>query len=497
MKPRVKVVALLVALAVVLCSTAATAAKPSTPAQSNGRYLVVFKAGTLPSDATQRVVNSGGNVVRAFQQIGVVSAIGDAAFAKTIAKDAKVLSVGPEHMFAAPDVQAVELTDDIAVPESAAGPVSGVDTYYSYQWDIRRVGAPAVWARLPLALTTPRVAVLDVGVMVDLGGVLPNHPDLAGQVDTSVATSYCATGDGYPVYTTYIDFVAYPTWTPSDGCTALGANFYQAHGTHVAGTIAAKFGGGKVVGVAPDAKIGAYKVFDAYTVDGIFLKIGAFDGPIFDAIIQATVAGYRVISMSLGSYGVRNNKDYNASWLAWDRVANWANRNGALIVASAGNTPISLNGTLFHIPSDLPTVVNTSATATSQLQVDPPGVYDAAPGSDYLASYSSYGAAVDIAAPGGDCYPYVPYASCDSYPEYWILNDGILEGFNTGQVAYYFMQGTSMATPHVSAVAAWVFAMHPDWTPGDVRSWLNTTAEVIGSRQQFGHGMVNADAATQ
>ena len=128
MKPRVKVVALLVALAVVLCSTAATAAKPSTPAQSNGRYLVVFKAGTLPSDATQRVVNSGGNVVRAFQQIGVVSAIGDAAFAKTIAKDAKVLSVGPEHMFAAPDVQAVELTDDIAVPESAAGPVSGVDT---------------------------------------------------------------------------------------------------------------------------------------------------------------------------------------------------------------------------------------------------------------------------------------------------------------------------------------------------------------------------------
>jgi hypothetical protein len=54
-----------------------------------------------------------------------------------------------------------------------------------------------------------------------------------------------------------------------------------------------------------------------------------------------------------------------------------------------------------------------------------------------------------------------------------------------------------MATPHVSAVAAWVFAMHPDWTPGDVRSWLKTTAEVIGSRQQFGHGMVNADAATQ
>jgi subtilisin family serine protease len=338
--------------------------------------------------------------------------------------------------------------------------------------------------------------VLDVGVMVDLGGVLPNHPDLVGQVDTSVATSYCPTADGYPEYTTYIDFDTYPNWTPSDGCTALGGTIYQAHGTHVAGTIASKFGGGRVVGVAPDAKIGAYKVFDVYLYGGD-LFLGAFDGPIFDAIIDATLAGYRVISMSLGSYGVRNDKDYNASWLAWDRVAKWASRNGALIVASAGNTPISLNGTLFHIPSDLPTVMSTSATATSQLQVDPPGVYDAAPGSDYLASYSSYGAAVDIAAPGGDCYPADP-SNCGSYPEYWILNAGILEsGPNVGKAGYYFMQGTSMATPHVIAVAAWVFAMHPDWTPGDVRSWLNTTAEVIGSRQQFGHGMVNADAATQ
>jgi hypothetical protein len=54
-----------------------------------------------------------------------------------------------------------------------------------------------------------------------------------------------------------------------------------------------------------------------------------------------------------------------------------------------------------------------------------------------------------------------------------------------------------MATPHVSAVAAWVFAMHPDWTSGDVGSWLKTTAETIGWRQYFGSGMVNADAAAQ
>jgi subtilisin family serine protease len=223
--------------------------------------------------------------------------------------------------------------------------------------------------------------------------------------------------------------------------------------------------------------------------------LGAFDTAIFDAIIDATLHSYRVISLSLGTYGLRNDKDYNASWLAWDRVAKWANRNGALIVASSGNSAVNLNGTLFHMPSDLPTVMSTSATASSFL-LGPP--YDAAPGSDYLASYSNYGAAVDIAAPGGDCYPYVDPLYCTSYVQYWILNAGIREsGPTSGQAAYYFMQGTSMATPHVSAVAAWLFAMHPDWTPGDVRSWLKTTAEVIGSRQQFGHGMVNADAATQ
>jgi subtilisin family serine protease len=479
-------------LAVVLFCTAATAAtKPPSQTQSNGRYLVVFKSDTLPSDAAKRIVNSGGTVVRTFEQIGVVSAIGTATFASKIAKDAKVLSVGPEHMFEAPAVKYIEDTGTDAVPDAAPGPVPTEDIRWFYQWDIRRVGAPAVWARLPLSVTTPRVAVLDVGVM-------HTHPDLVGQVDNSIATSYCASGDGYPVYTTYIDFYTYSDWTPADGCTSLGANFYQAHGTHVAGTIAAKFGGGRAVGVAPDAKIGAYKVFDAYSTDNVYLKVGAFDGAIFTAIIDATLRGYRVISMSLGSYGVRNNKDYNASWHAWDRVAKWANRNGALIVASSGNSAVNLNGTLFHMPSDLSTLMSTSATGASQLdQVADPlsstgWVYVVAPGGDYLASYSNYGAAVDIAAPGGDC---PPTGIC--YNQFFIYNDGILEGFNTGTVAYYWMAGTSMATPHVSAVAAWVFVMHPDWTPGDVRSWLKTTAEVIGSRQQFGHGMVNADAATQ
>jgi subtilisin family serine protease len=192
--------------------------------------------------------------------------------------------------------------------------------------------------------------------------------------------------------------------------------------------------------------------------------------------------------MSLGSHVLRNDKGNNASWLAWDRVAKWANRNGALLVASSGNSAYDLNGTLAHVPSDLSTVLSTSATGTSQLQIVS-GMRIAAPGSDTLASYSNYGSSVDIAAPGGDCSP---DAGCAD-GHYFIANDGISP---TGAATYYLMAGTSMATPHVSAVAAYVRSVHPDWTPGAVRSWLKDNAQVIGSRQAFGAGMVDADAAT-
>lgn len=54
-----------------------------------------------------------------------------------------------------------------------------------------------------------------------------------------------------------------------------------------------------------------------------------------------------------------------------------------------------------------------------------------------------------------------------------------------------------MATPRVSAVAATVRALHPDWTPGRVRAYLRSTAQKIGSRQSFGAGMIDADAAVR
>ena len=473
-----------VALAATLASTTAFAA-------SQNHYLVVFKTDTLPADAQTRVSKAGGKLVRGFNQIGVVVASGNATFAKTMAKDTKVQSVGVEHMFAAPTTTSLFKAQNLDVSHVEGAPTVA-DTYYGYQWDMRRMHAPQVWSRLPVAATAPRVALLDVGTM-------DTHPDLVGQIDASVSTSYCNTSGGtnntagYPIYSTYIDFQSYPNWTPGvDPCSSLPFDDYEFHGTHTAGTIAAAFGGGKIVGVAPDAKIGVYKVFDAYSVDNVSLSVGAFDGPLFAAIIDATVNGYKVISMSLGGYGLRNTKDGNASYLAWNRIANWATRNGALIVASAGNDGVDLNGTIFHGPSDVASVMNTSATGAGLLTIDDDGL-EVAPGSDVLAFYSNYGAPVDIAGPGGDCgQDYLSGGDCDPY--YLVLSDGI---DTDGSVTYFFAAGTSMATPHVAAVAAYVRSMHPGLSPGDVRSWLKTHAEQIGPRQYFGAGLVDADASAQ
>ncbi|HYG69770.1 MAG TPA: S8 family serine peptidase, partial [Anaeromyxobacteraceae bacterium] len=222
--------------------------------------------------------------------------------------------------------------------------------------------------------------------------------------------------------------------------------------------------------------------------------VGAFDGPLFQAIVDATDRGIPVISMSLGSYAIRSIRGDNAAWLAWNRVAQYANRGGTLVVASAGNEALNLQGQLTHVPSDVPTILSTAATGWSALAVQG-GQYVPAPGSyDVLAFYSNIGSEVDLTAPGGDCGP-DPDACLSPY---FILNAGIREtNPGAGSVVYYFMAGTSMATPHVSAVAAMVRALHPELTPGEVRSFLKETAEPLGDRHAFGHGMIDADAATR
>src|SRR5262249_46467361 len=124
------------------------------------------------------------------------------------------------------------------------------------------------------------------------------------------------------------------------------------------------------------------------------------------------------------------------------------------------------------------------------------------PDSDILTFYSNYGPAIDIAAPGGDCGPFfegktiedlfADPSTCDFF--YLILTPCILPDASPTFCAAI---GTSFSAPHVAGGAALVRGLHPDWSPAQVRTWLEQTADKVGSRQEFGAGILNVDAATR
>src|SRR5207248_2743672 len=93
-----------------------------------------------------------------------------------------------------------------------------------------------------------------------------------------------------------------------------------------------------------------------------------------------------------------------------------------------------------------------------------------------LASYSSYGSQVDIAAPGTN----------------------VLSTYNSG--GYATLSGTSMATPHVAGALALALSCAPSTTNSALRTALQNTAEDLGPAgvdNQYGHGLARADLLVQ
>ena len=215
----------------------------------------------------------------------------------------------------------------------------------------------------------------------------------------------------------------------------------NGHGTHVIGTIAAETNNGiGVAGIAPRVTIMPIKVLDD-AGQGYFSD--ALDG-----IDYARVHGAKVISMSLGG----KLSAHDAA--VFQPTIDAAYAAGITIVAAAGNDG---NSTLSY-PAAFRHVL--SIAATDDL--------------DRHASFSNANSTVDLAAPG-----------------VWTLST-----YRTG--GYVYMSGTSMATPHVAAVAALVRSAHPTETVDQVETALRSTAVDLGARGRddvFGSGRVNAARA--
>ncbi len=280
------------------------------------------------------------------------------------------------------------------------------------------IGAPQVWAMTdangkPVTGQGVRVAIIDTGV--DYA-----HPDLGGCFGPA-----CRVIGGY-------DFVNQDT-DPMDD---------NGHGTHVAGIVAAS---GVITGVAPGAKLLAYKVLNAEGTGKDSDVIAALERAADPDGNPATDDGAHVINLSLGGDGNPDDPVCQAVDNAVDL--------GIVVVAAAGNS-----GPYFETLASPGVARKALTVAASDKQ-------------DQLAGFSSRGPVrglesvvkPDIAAPGVSISSTVPIAGPLGSAE-----------------RYRPLSGTSMATPHIAGAAALLRQLHPTWAPALVQANLMNTAKDLG-----------------
>jgi len=245
------------------------------------------------------------------------------------------------------------------------------------------------------------------------------------------------------------------------------ANDDNAHGTHVTGTIAQSTNNGLgVAGVAFDCSIMPVKVLDR--------NGSGWDSDIADGIYWAADNGANVINLSLGG------PEYSET--LEDAVA-YAHGEGVTVIAASGNDGAAQVG--------YPAAYDQYVIAVGATRYD-----------ETLAYYSNYGESLDLVAPGGQIYIEGTYDILDQDGDG--QPDGVLQNtFNPNtkdptDFNYWYFEGTSMAAPHVSGVAALVISHGVATTPDEVRECLEFTAEDKGDSgwdPVYGHGLVDADAA--
>jgi serine protease len=325
------------------------------------------------------------------------------------------------------------------------------DTYYQYQWNMDNPVYGGIHMEQAWDIQTGSSGV--VVAVVDTGIAYENYtkrstkkyyraPDLAGTV-----------------------FVAGYDFVESDN----HPNDDNGHGTHVTGTIAQTTNNGTgCAGIAFNTAIMPVKVLDK-NGSGTYADVA-------DGIMFAANNGAKVINLSLGGSSPSDTLK-NAVQYAYEK--------GVTVIAAAGNDSAE---TVSYPAAYDAFVIAVGATRYDETV------------SDYSSYYSNtadvvIGRYVDITAPGGDLNV---DQNGDGYGDGILQNTFNPQTKNTSDFGYWFFEGTSMAAPHVSGVAALLIAQGVAVTPGEVRAALQETAEDKGPSgwdPEYGWGIVNAYAA--
>lgn len=302
------------------------------------------------------------------------------------------------------------------------------DTFYDLQWHYQAISMEDAWD-ITTGSSSVVVGVLDSGIYWSQSDANLRHPDFAGRI--------------VPGY----DFISDPDIAmdgdgrDSDPFDSAGGTY---HGTHVAGTIGAASDNDEgVTGIDWSAKVLPVRVLG----DG-----GGSLADILDALIWAagsSVTGVPsnanpadVINMSLGgAFACSPALQATLDFVSVDTI----------VVVAAGNE--NLNASDFS-PAGCAGVITVGAT-------------------DYLGErtqYSNYGSRIDVMAPGGALYEDL---DGDLFP------DGVLSTWyddDEQQSDYRFLQGTSMAAPHVAGVVALMKALEPGLGTAEALAALRASA---------------------
>ena len=408
------------------------------------RFIVKYRAGTSATAVQKNLMGAARSSARAMSLDRVRTlSVGGEVVQSNRALD-RVEAESLMHRIAAdPNVERVEvdrLMKALATPN---------DTHYgTYLWGMQS-GVPGIRADQAWNATDGNgivVAVLDTGYT--------DHSDLVGNIlpgyDFISSTRVSVDGNGRDA----------DAHDPGDAYRNHSSSW---HGSHVAGTVAAVGNNGKgVIGVAYGAKVVPVRVLGAgggYTsdiADGITWASG---GTVSGVPANANPA--EVINMSLGGGGACSSTYQNA--------INAAVARGTVVVVAAGNDNADAAG---FTPASCNNVISVAATNKSGTR----------------ASYSNYGAKIDVAAPGGDS------PDCTTL----IVSTGNSGTDEPTTENYMCMAGTSMAAPHVAGTVALMQAVRTTpLTPAQVESILKSTLRAFpGSNDKpIGNGIIDANAA--
>src|SRR4051794_22779358 len=478
------------AVTTVVATAPAASAAPAAPAAEQGptaEYVVAFTGS--PEAATAAVQAAGGSVADVTEEVGVALVtsdntrfLDDVRARGGIAGAARNHAVGTSrpgmpHRFA--DERPPGARVGGGGPGAGGGPSGhgpGEEPLADLQWDMEMIGATPDAAQRRATGEGVDVGIMDTGIDA-------THPDLARNFDAARSRNF----------TTDMPDIDGPCEVPS--CVDPADVDGDGHGTHVAGIVAADDNGFGIGGVAPDATLVNVR---AGQDSGYFFLYETVAALVYSGDIRLDVVNmsfytdpwlYNCTSRDEYLEGTVTDEELAEQRLVRELVtgaADYAHERGVTLVAAAGNentdlaaptrvdatspdyppdaaSPRVVANTCLNLPSEAPNVISVSAVGPSTTKAD----------------YSNYGLGdIEIAAPGGwyrdlvgtPAYMTAGNLILSSYPLQAAIDQGLADpgGQPVDDMSvrycdaadvcgfYTYLQGTSMASPHVAGVAALV-----------------------------------------